>query len=207
MRPGFEMNYQKEIVLCAALLFCLVGLAFAGEIVVSPTTSSRSGAVPAASSREKARSYLDDKDSPAPTILVLPEEEDGGVLSPRGMGVPQDNRSKARDYIRDSDSGLPTAVIIPTDQAPGTDSSRRQNTERNLGKARGYLDGGGAGSGSKAGTYVQLGTSVGVVGSDGVIVFDCSVTSNTAGRIGEDLHSGSEFVVVIGGKKQKARCR
>lgn len=199
------MTTRENLILSAAFLFCLVDSAFAGEIVVSPPTNSRGNGT--AASREKARSYLDDKESSPPTILVIPEDEDGGVLSPRGMGVPQDNRSKARDYIRDADSGLPAAVIVPTDQAPGIDSSKRQNIERNLGKARSYLDGGGTGSGSKAGTYVQMGTSVGIIGSDGVVVFDCSDTSNTAGRIGEDLQPGSEFIVVINGKKQKARCR
>jgi len=178
----------------------------AGEIVVVPSSVPTKGSATGASeSARKARSSRNDPSVPAVTTIVIVPEEEEGVLSPSGVGAPPDNRAKARGYSRGSDSGAPGTVLILPDNAPDGAGTTRDNLERNRGKARRYSDGETAAG--KAGTYVKIGTSVGVVGSDGVVVFVCDETNNVAGRIGEDTQSGNVFVVVINGKMAKARCK
>lgn len=177
----------------------------AGEIVVVPSGSAASSATGASESARKARSSRNDPSVPAVTAIVIMPEEEEGVLSPSGVGAPPDNRAKARSYSRGSDSGAPGTVLILPDNAPDGTGTARDSLERNRSKARRYSDGE-TGVG-KAGTYVKIGTSVGVVGSDGVIVFVCDETNNVAGRIGDDTQTGNVFAVVVNGKMAKARCK
>ncbi|MDP2785172.1 MAG: hypothetical protein Q8O38_11360 [Sulfurimicrobium sp.] len=183
------------------------GVKLAGEIVVVPSGgAAKSSAAGASESRKKARSSRNDPSAPAATAIVIVPEEEEGVLSPSGMGAPPDNRAKARDYSRDSDSGSPATVLKLPDNAPDGTETARDSLEKNRSKARRYSEGD-TGNGGKAGTYVKIGTSVGVVGSDGVVVFVCDDTNNTAGHIGDDTRSGNVFSIVINGNLVKARCK
>lgn len=188
------------------LALFLAEVSTAGEILIGPSGGgSRS---PSSDNREKARDYIkeDRSESGSPNIVIVPDHDGSGIFSPRIMELPQDNRSKARDYIRDKDSGTSLPAIIVPPSGSRSDSTR-DAAERQRNKARGYVDGWDGATGSKPGTYVQIGTSMGVTGKDGIIVFDCAAISNVAGRIGDDLRSGSDFIVVINGKNHKARCR
>ena len=182
------------------------GYKLAGEIVVVPSGgAAKGGATGASESRMKARSSRNDPSVPAVTTIVIVPEDEEGVLSPPEMGAPPDNRAKARGYSRGLD-GSPATVLIMPDNAPDGTGTARDSLEKNRGKARRYSEGEAGGVG-KAGTYVKTGTSVGVVGSDGVVVFVCDDTNNIAGRIGDDTQSGNVFAIVINGKLAKARCK
>ncbi len=178
---------------------------FASEIVVTPLGGSTQGSASGASrNRQKAQSAAHVGTAPTP-VMIVTEEEDG-VLTPAQMGAPADNRDKARSYSRETGAGHPATLQIITDNAvDGTDSAR-DNLERNRNKARRYAEGA-SGSNTKAGTYIKVGPSTGVVGADGVVVFACEETNNIAGRIGDDTQSGNLFSVVVNGKMIKARCK
>jgi len=158
----------------------------------------------------KARSSRSDPSAPAVTTIIIVPEDEEGFLSPPTVGAPPDNRAKARDYLRGPDSGSPATVLIVPDNAPaGAETDRGNSLERNRAKARRYSDGDASGGGSvgKPGTYIKIGTSVGVVGPDGVVDFVCDETNNVAGRIGDDTQSGNVFAIVVNGKLAKARCK
>ena len=183
----------------------------AGEIIVAPSGgAAKSSAAGASESRMKARSSRSDPSAPAVTTIIIVPEDEEGFLSPPTVGAPPDNRAKARDYLRGPDSGSPATVLIVPDNAPaGAETDRGNSLERNRAKARRYSDGDASGGGSvgKPGTYIKIGTSVGVVGPDGVVDFVCDETNNVAGRIGDDTQSGNVFAIVVNGKLAKARCK
>ena len=192
-------------------VFWPAGVKLAGEIVVVPSGgAARNSATGASESRKKARSSRNDPSATTTTTIIVVPEEEEGVLSPSGMGAPPDNRAKARDYSRGSDSGSPATVLILPDNAPDGTETARDSLEKNRSKARRYSEGdtgNGGGNGGKAGTYVKVGTSVGVVGPDGVVIFVCDDTNNIAGHIGDDTRSGNVFSIVINGNLVKARCK
>lgn len=188
-----------------------VGVKLAGEIVVFPSGGvAKSGETGASESRKKARASRNDPSATAETAIIIVPEEEEGVLSPPGMGAPPDNRAKARSYSRGTDSGGPATVLILPDNLSEGAETARDSLEKTRSKARRYSDGetgGRVGNGAKAGAFVKIGTSVGVVGSDGVVVFVCDDTNNTAGHIGDDTQSGNVFSIVVNGKLTKARCK
>ena len=177
------------------------------EIVVPWGGSTKSSSTSASESRRKARASANDATAPTlTTIVVVPDAEEDGVLSPSRMSSPSDNRTKARDYSHGVDPVNAAAVQILIENAPNGVDTNQSNLEKNRNKARQYSEGVSSGGG-KPGTHVKIGTSAGVVGADGVVVVVCDDTSNTAGRIGDDTQSGNIFAVVINGKLAKARCR
>jgi len=192
-------------------IFWHEGVKLAGEIIVVPSVGAQKNSTTSASeSARKARAARNDPSATAPaTIIIVPEEE--GVLSPPGVSAPPDNRVKAKDYSRGVNSnGSTTVLILPDGVSDGAETSRGEILERNRSKARQYSDGdidGNKGNGGRTGTIVKMGTSVGAVGSDGVIVFVCDDTNNVAGRVGDDTKSGNVFSVVINGRLTKARCK
>lgn len=192
-------------------MFWHEGVKLAGEIIVVPSAGAqKNSATSASESARRARAARNDPSATAPaTIIIVPEEE--GVLSPPGVSAPPDNRVKARDYSRGVNSnGSTTVLILPDGVSDGAETTRGEILERNRSKARQYSDGdidGNKGNGGKTGTIVKMGTSVGAVGSDGVIVFVCDDTNNVAGRVGDDTKSGNVFSVVINGRLTKARCK
>ncbi|OGQ88201.1 MAG: hypothetical protein A2512_02555 [Deltaproteobacteria bacterium RIFOXYD12_FULL_56_24] len=200
------MRFVKTFTMAVVTLLFCARTGIGGEIILSPPLDKNRPA--RTDNSEKARSYLNEETSETspPSIVIIPDWEDEGILSPRVLEMPQDNRSKARDYIRNRDprQGLPTIIIPP---AGSRTNPTRDAAEKQRNKARSYLDGWDGAAGIKPGTSIQIGTTVGVAGKDGVIVFDCSTISNVAGRIGDDLQSGNEFIVVINRKNYRARCR
>ena len=181
---------------------------FSSEIVVPLAGASKSNATSAAESRRKARSAASDAPPviSSPVIVIAPEPEEEGVLSPSRMSSPADNRTKAKEYSRGLTPSNGTTVQLLTDTPSDTLDANQSNLEKNRNKARQYADGG-IGSGAKPGTYIKLGTSTGVIGKDGVVVFVCEETNNTVGRIGDDTQSGNIFSVLVNGKLVKARCK
>ena len=94
---------------------------------------------------------------------------------------------------------LPESVIEPGDAS-------KKVLETNVSKARSYSDASTSNK-SQKGTHIKIGTSTGVLGSDGIMVLDCGDTNNTSGHIGDDTYSGSYFNIYVNGKPAKARCR
>lgn len=191
----------------ATEVFWPEGVKLAGEIVVAPSGgAAKNNATSASESRMKARATRNDSSAPATTTIVIVPEEEEGVLSPSGMSAPPDNRTKARGYSRGTDSGNPATVLILPENTSDGAGTARESLEKNRSKAHRYSEGEASGSG-RTGTYVKIGTSVGIVGSDGVVVFACDETNNIAGRIGDDTQPGNVFFVIINGKQAKARCK
>lgn len=181
------------------------GFKLAGEIVVTPSGDAvKNTATSASDSRKKARAARDPSAQKTQIIIIAPEEEEG-VLSPSGIAAPPDNRARARDYSRGVDSTSPATIVILPDGS-STETDRENSLARNRSKARQYSEEGAGRKGQK-GTFVKIGTAVGVMGSDGVVVYVCDDTNNAAGRIGDDTQPGNVFTVMVGGKPVKARCK
>lgn len=181
------------------------GFKLAGEIVVVPSgTAVKSTATGASDNRKSARAIRDPAASKTQTIIIVPEDEEG-VLSPSMVPAPADNRSKARDYSRGTDSnGSTTVIIVPEDS--GAETDRGRSLSRNRSKARRYSDDG-AGVSTQTGSVVKIGTAVGIMGADGVVVYACDDVNNAAGRIGDDSQAGNVFTVMVGSKQVRARCK
>ena len=110
----------------------------AGEIILTPqpSASKAPGKTPSATQlRERAKAYQKDETAATPTIIVVPEEESEGALSPRGgapEGKARDNRSRAGDYQRGTDSSLHPGLIKPDGGIliDGTPSQERAHDNR-----------------------------------------------------------------------------
>lgn len=191
-------------------------LRIAGEIIISPkqnTTTSNAGSG-SSNNREKARSYQKKGAAQIPSIVIVPEEqEEEGILSPRGESAPSDNRSKAREYLRDPETETPASILVIPNQETDSKESNLNNLERNRNKARKYSTGETAGAegigknSGKAADYLRDRTLTGVVGTDGVLVVICAGADNASGFIGDTTASGSVFTIMINGKAVKARCK
>lgn len=173
----------------------------AGEIIVAPQTGSSkapSKATSAAEQRDRARSYRDDVPSDSTTVIVLPEEEVEGALSPRGNapeGRARDNRSRAMDYQHGTDSSVLPNFIRPDAGTRLDGGSTQDRAHENRSRAGAYSRGDG-----------QAGLT-GRVGADGLPVVVCKDRDNVAGQIGDDLKSGSVIVILRDGKQVKVRCQ
>lgn len=166
----------------------------AGEILIGPD-KSEVRTPGARSQRERAGAYQ------RGTEIVLPAEEEGGFLSPRG-GAPAeekafDNRARARAYQQGGDMpavmpGMPSGLgDLPM---PMTSQERARDLR---GRARTYTGSGNA-------QDIDLSN----VGADGIPVVPCrGEVDNVAARIGEDAVSGSVFYIMRQGKQVKVRCR
>ena len=180
--------------------------------LVLPDASSSSGqnsrSTSAADSerRNKARAALLNAESAvesSPTIQVIQDNE--SYMSPGTSSAPPDNRRKAREYLQDNSTQI---LVIPKvgTETPSTTGGNRENASRNLNKARRYAQDQDDGP-TNTGKFVQIGTSMGVVGKDGVIDIVCDGVNNNAGRIGDDSKSGSMFTIMVAGKPALARCK
>lgn len=182
---------------------------FLSEIILPVGEVSRSTASSSASdARRKARKAVSNDDAPPPADPVLTPDGDAaeGVLLQRPSSGATDHRLRARARLQGAEQGDIPLQVAPIVAEPGSAEARRENMSRNIEKAQGY-SGGGSGRGGKAGTFVSVGTAVGVPGPDGVLVVSCDTTSNAAGRIGNDDVSGSTFNLVLNGKLVRARCK
>lgn len=159
----------------------------------------------AADMRAKAQASARTNDSPIPvgsTILIIPEGDDDVLSRARANSS---SSIKMRDTHRSTTSNSTSPIVIIYPENPSNDNSRL-NLERNLNKSRQYSESSSY-SHEKVGTHVKSGTSVGVMGADGVLVFNCEKTNNTMGRIGDDSLSGNIFNISINNKTLKARCK
>lgn len=194
---------------CAVTMpsFWSSGIRILGEIIVPLGGNSKgSSSSNASESRKKARAAVDKADNQPIEGVIVEAEEPEGILSRARVGVPTDNRAKALNYSNGGDGGRLPTIRSPMDAAPGSIEASRANLERNRERAQRYSDGAVSAAG-KTGTFVKIGTEVGVVDAEGVIVVTCDATNNTAGRIGDDTQSGNFFSVVVNGKLAKARCK
>ncbi|HZX29777.1 MAG TPA: hypothetical protein VFF03_00360 [Rhodocyclaceae bacterium] len=163
--------------------------AWAGEILVGPD-KSEIRTPGARNQRERAGAYQRGAE-------VLPEEEEGGFLSPSGGAPAQErafeNRAKARAYQQGVDG--PAAIQgLPAGLGELTGQDRARDLR---GRAKVY-------TGSGSGQDMDLSH----VGADGIPIVPCrGEADNVAARIGEDAVSGSVFYVLRQGKQVKVRCK
>lgn len=184
---------------------------FRSEIILPQSEPSKSrSSVNARNTRTKAQRYIaeeTDATPPAPADGTLPPPDERGeaAMFPRAPSAASESRLRARDRMNGTQSGV-VMQLAPVSAEPGSAEARHENVTRNIEKAQGY-SGGGSARGGKAGTFISLGTAVGVPGPDGVLVVSCDATNNAAGRIGSDEAPGNAFDVVVNGKLVRARCK
>lgn len=194
--------------LTGALVLSATGIVTAGETemavsggpillaeIVVPTQpdSGQKTRKSAAESRSKAKAYQESA-SGSPTIIVVPEEEEEGLLGPRRQpesGASQ-NRAKASQYRQGQGSNQ---VPIPATQDSGsTGASTAERAQENRLKARSYV--------STDNTVV-----IERIGSDGIPIVSCNkLVANVAGRIGDDMQPGGVFFIMRDNKPFKVRC-
>lgn len=173
----------------------------AGEIIMVPQPGSGKAPGKSPSSteqRDRARAYQKDEASGTPTIIIVPEEESEGALSPRGSapeGRARDNRSRAGDYQRGTDSSLHPGLIKPETGILLDGGTTQERAHDNRARASGYSRG-----------ETQSGLT-GRIGPDGIPLVVCKDRDNVAGQIGDDLKSGSVIVILRDGKQVKVRCQ
>lgn len=171
------------------------GGAFLLAEIVVPTQpdSGQKSKKSAAEARVKAKAYQE-SGSGSPAIVVIPEEEEEGLLGPRRQpesGASQ-NRAKARMYQQGQ---TPAPISTPTPQgsgAPAASTAERAQDSR-----------------AKARSYVATDNTVVIerIGSDGIPIVSCGkLVSNVAGHIGDDMQPGSVFFIMRDNKPFKVRC-
>jgi hypothetical protein len=165
------------------------------EIVI-PTQQDSGGktAKSAAEVRGKARAYQESA-SENSTIIVIPEDEDEGLLGPRRQpetGASQ-NRAKARQYQQGQ--GAAQVPIPITPDSGSTAPATVERAQENRAKARSYIS-------SSDNTVV-----IERIGSDGIPIVSCGkLVANVAGRIGDDAQPGGIFFIMRDNKPFKVRC-
>lgn len=176
----------------------LVDRARASRKDEAPTNASTIIIVPGNTSQvDRARAYRKDEVPGAPTIIVVPEDEEAGVLTPgRGGAAPSSagsNRLKARKYQQNGslspDSGV--LVIEPQSDESTTAARAKDNRARANSYAKGDLQS----------------ILTGKVGADGIPLVVCKGVNNQAGRIGDDVESGSVFTIIQNSRPTKVRCQ
>jgi len=171
------------------------GTSFLLAEIVVPTQqdSGQKTKKSAAESRGKAKAYQEST-SGSPTIIVIPEEEEEGLLGPRRQpesGASQ-NRAKASQYRQGQ--GSAQVPIPPTQESGNTGASTAERAQENRLKAR---------------SYVSTDNSVVIerIGSDGIPIVSCNkLVANVAGRIGDDMQPGGVFFIMRDNKPFKVRC-
>lgn len=172
----------------------------AGEIELAPAAErTRSNASSAArTQKERAGAY---QGRPVTTPAVSEEDEEEGVMSPRG-GVPAENRAyenrvRAGAYQQGK---MPPQEMSLEKLMNGTAGESPMNTQERARDSR-----------LKARSYVDTSKDVDLsnVGRDGIPVVPCDKdVSNVSGRIGGDENvSGSLFQIYRNGKPVKVRCQ
>ena len=164
------------------------------EIVVPPQQDSGQKTKKSATeARAKAKAYQE-SGSGGPTIIVIPEEEEEGLLGPRRQpesGASQ-NRAKARQYQQGQ--GV-TTIPVPIAKDPSSPAATTAERAHE--------------SSAKARSYVSTDNTVVIqrIGSDGIPIVSCGkVADNVAGRIGDDVQPGGIFFIIRDNKPFKVRC-
>jgi hypothetical protein len=182
---------------------------FLSEIIMPSGELSRSStSVGASEARRKARRAVSEDvatETPVEPVPPISDESTDAAMFPRPPAPATENRLRARDRLNGNMGGT-QVQLTPITADPGTPEARRENMNRNIDKAQAYSGSNGTRAG-KSGTFISLGTAVGVAGPDGVLVVSCDATNNAAGRIGNDDGPGGTFDVVMGGKLVRARCK
>lgn len=168
------------------------GGAFLLAEIVVPTQpdSGQKSKKSAAEARVKAKAYQE-SGSGSPAIVVIPEEEEEGLLGPRRQpesGASQ-NRAKARLYQQGQ---TPAQAAVPSVPGSGAGTAERAQDSR-----------------AKARSYVATDNTVVIerIGSDGIPIVSCGkLVSNVAGHIGDDMQPGSVFFIMRDNKPFKVRC-
>lgn len=178
------------------LVLASAGVAWSGEIILLPQKADGVGsATSAGGQRARAKGYRKEQPEAGSEVVLVPEDlvEEDGMLSPRG-GVESsatENRLRAK-VLRQSDEGHQAPpVILPGIAGDGDVAQERARNNRL--KARAYREHGQSAMDS--------------VGSDGIPLVLCTNTESVAGRIGDDVQSGSLIYIISDGKSVKARCR
>ncbi|MCK9283912.1 MAG: hypothetical protein M0P39_06475 [Rhodocyclaceae bacterium] len=206
-------------------VFGVVEGGLAGEIIVVPQPES-GAASDASIQKDKARAYRKDKgeagstviitdqSSPAEraraarkekesaghessTIIILPQDEDEGLLSPErsAAGRAMDNRARAKEYRRSAEpAGEGQIIVIPPAGSGADVESAHERARENRLRARDYSKG-------------DRGSPSAHIGVDGLPIIACKDTDNVAGRIGDDNLSGSVVTIFRDGKPIKVRCQ
>lgn len=164
------------------------------EIVV-PTKSQDSGqraTKSAAEVRGKAKAYQD-SGSGSPTVIVIPEDEEEGLLGPRRQPetAASQNRVRARQYQQGQGSAQ---IPLPTRDSASTGTTNASQASENR---------------ARAGSYVSTDNKLVVerIGSDGIPIVSCGkLAANEAGRIGDDVQPGGIFIIMRDNKPFKIRC-
>jgi hypothetical protein len=148
---------------------------------------------PAAEVRGKAKAYQEST-SGTPTIVVVPEEEEEGLLGPRRQpesGAAQ-SRSKASQYRQGQGSAQSPIPITQDSGSAGANTADRIQESR-----------------LKARSYVSTDNTVVIerIGPDGIPIVSCGkLIANVAGRIGDDMQPGGVFFIMRDNKPFKVRC-
>lgn len=147
----------------------------------------------AAEVRGKAKAYQEST-SGSPAIVVVPEEEEEGLMGSRRQpesGASQ-NRAKASQYRTGQGSAL--APIPTTQDSANAGPSTAERAQESRAKARSYV--------STDNTVV-----IERIGSDGIPIVACGkMIANVAGRIGDDMQPGGIFFIMRDNKPFKVRC-
>ncbi len=173
------------------------GALLLAEIVV-PTQpeSGQKTKKSAAEARAKAKAYQE-SDSAYPTPIVIPEDQEEGLLGPRrqpdsGATGAAQNRARARQYQQGQGTlQAPVPMVRDPANAAPTTAERAQE------------------SSARARSYVSTDNKLVIqrIGSDGIPIVTCGkVADNVAGRIGDDVQPGGIFFVIRDNKPFKVRC-
>ena len=193
-QPGWSVSQQLRILT---------------EIVVSggaaPSRSCRSTSPAASESRNRAREALADAASQSGALNNVIVLEEDSYIAPGSNGALPDNRRKAKEYSQGESDVSPVIVLTK----PGSETSvpsARESQRRNVNKAQRYLTDQDD-EPTNSGKFTRSGTTMGVMGKDGVILIVCDGVNNTAGRIGDDTQPGNVLTILINGKPTPARCK
>ncbi len=171
----------------------------AGEIILAPP--SRTGSISEGDATRMKEAARDQRRGNPPSSVIIVDEAEEGVLSPRrGPSSPADNSARARNHRLDGDSSegaLPSIIIgpLPSGASPApSDSVAAQKAHSNRVRAIEYRKG-------------DQSAPVSARGGEGLPVVDCTNVENVAGRIGDDNKSGSLIILIQDRNQVKARCR
>lgn len=166
----------------------------AGIVVPAQDDSAKRAAKSATTVRSKAKAYQEST-SANPTVIVVPEEEEEGMLGPRRQpeGKASDNRFKARQYQQGGENAAQGSIPVLRD-AGNAGSTNSDHAAENKARARSYV--------SSDNTVV-----IERIGSDGIPIVSCGkLVANVAGRIGDDMQPGGVFFIMRDNKPFKVRC-
>jgi len=160
------------------------------ELVVGPDKTSAPKVSNSRNQRERAGAYQQE----AP---VNSEEEDFGILSPRGGSPAEERAYESRTRAKNYQPGgnVPPGSVGSGVMIGGTEIIEGGATS-NRNRAKAYTG---------SGNFGEIDLSH--VGRDGIPIVPCQEVDNVSGRIGDDSSSGALVMIIRQGKQVKVRCR